>query len=98
VAPCSTRWSTKHWSSPLETHNTTASRGATRSCGLAVITSALFHAGRIKVIKEKGTRKSIKVNEGDLTQGEIARWPDSVNIVPPDLVSYSDDYPQLQST
>jgi hypothetical protein len=46
------------------------------------------------VTKEKGTRKSIKVNEGDLTQGQIARWPDSVDIVPPDLlVSYSDDYP-----
>jgi hypothetical protein len=55
----------------------------------------LFHAGRIKVTKEKGTRKSIKVNEGDLTQGQIASWPDSVNIVPPDLVSYSADYSQL---
>jgi predicted SprT family Zn-dependent metalloprotease len=50
-----------------------------------------FHAGRIKVIKEKKTRKSIKLNEGDLTQGEIARWPQSVHIIPPDLI-HSGDY------
>lgn len=53
-----------------------------------------FWAGESTVVKRRnpdGKRQSVRTNraspngEPSLTQGEIARWPDSMGIIPPDL-------------